>query len=173
MDNSVQNFKDKFLTFLEKSGAEILKTTNPYELFRFKCEEGLGIIYQGKKGVSSVGAADTAMEFFDNKWEWAASKNYERFEKPQARAYLLGRDGENCFYCTQELGDDITVEHLLSKANGGNDNFANLVLAHEECNVRAGSLSLKEKFELFHDMRLRSEAKLIPKESVLVGKIND
>lgn len=147
------DFKDKFQTFLEKSGVEFLELTNPYELFRFRCKEGVGVVYEGKRGITCTGAADTALEFFRNKRDWIASKKYQRFERPETRNFLLERDGTKCFFCNKEMGEDVTIEHLLPRKSGGNDNYANLVLAHQKCNLAVGSISLKEKFLFFHNSR--------------------
>lgn len=72
---------------------------------------------------------------------------------------LKARDGEDCFYCGNKLGTDITVEHLLSKAHRGSNRLENLALAHNKCNSKAGSLSLAEKVELRDRLRKENAAK--------------
>ncbi len=49
--------------------------------------------------------------------------------------------------------NDMTLEHLLAKANGGTNQLANLVLAHEVCNAAAKDMSIMDKVlfrELMH-----------------------
>lgn len=67
---------------------------------------------------------------------------------------VLDRDGKECFYCGQELTfEQATVEHLIPLSNGGNNTDANLVLAHKECNMEAGSLPIIEKVKLRESKR--------------------
>lgn len=77
------------------------------------------------------------------------------FADPKAiRAWLRGRDGDNCFLCG-ELIDftlpvagkwpasprsmGVTIDHRLPRSAGGRDDFANLHLAHGRCNQRKGA----------------------------------
>lgn len=70
-------------------------------------------------------------------------------EGKRKRGALLARDGDKCFYCREPMDElDMTIEHLLAKAHGGSNAMANLVLAHSECNRKAGKLSLVEKLAL-------------------------
>ncbi len=139
---------DRFLTYVQQSGADMLEPTNPYEKIRFRCKEGIGIVYQGKKGFTLEGAARTAYVYFERKLTWKAGEVCPPFKRPEMRELLLARDGCNCFYCGLPLGEDITVEHILSKEHGGSDHLANLALAHEKCNVAAGCLPVVEKFAI-------------------------
>src|ERR1700740_1829662 len=51
---------------------------------------------------------------------------------------LRARDGNNCFYCGVAIvGEDVTLEHLLSEKDGGSWRLANLALAHKKCNELA------------------------------------
>lgn len=144
---------EKFKTYVAKAGADILEPTNQYELLRFMSREGIGIVYEGKRGITFTGAALTAYQFFDNGKQYVASKNYQRWERPTVVAALLERDGGDCFYCGKEMADDITVEHILAKAHGGPDSEENLCLAHERCNKDMGSLSVVEKIKAVLLMR--------------------
>lgn len=61
---------------------------------------------------------------------------------------MIKRDGTKCFYCGQELEDDITVEHLISLVCGGKNSLGNMVLCHYDCNKNAGNLSVAEKVNM-------------------------
>lgn len=65
--------------------------------------------------------------------------------------FLLQKYGDTCFYCGQPLGDDITIEHLLSKSRVGQrsaDHIDNLALAHQRCNSSAANMSLYDKIKM-------------------------
>lgn len=141
---------EKFTTYVKEAGAELLETTNQHEVLRFRCKEGVGIVYFGRRGFNLQGAALTAHSFFARRKRWRASKHYQRYEKPEMREALLQRDGNTCFYCGVDmLEEDMTIEHLLSKAHGGTSIEENLVVVHESCNKQAGSLPLPEKIKMF------------------------
>lgn len=56
--------QDKFKSWLSEMGAVVLDTTNPYELVRFKTENGVSVIYEGKKGVTFTGESEEAYDKF-------------------------------------------------------------------------------------------------------------
>ncbi|MCB1719740.1 MAG: HNH endonuclease, partial [Candidatus Competibacteraceae bacterium] len=94
-----------------------------------------------------TGDSAEAYRAFDNGKSWQGTdKNKARLVRrsPKVKT-LLRRDGGNCFYCREPLGDDITVEHLVCRAHGGPNHISNLVLAHGQCNHAAGHLSAAEK----------------------------
>lgn len=62
---------------------------------------------------------------------------------------LIDRGGSRCFYCGRELErNEITIEHLKAKANGGGSGLNNLKISCKPCNVKVGNLSVKEKMKL-------------------------
>lgn len=69
---------------------------------------------------------------------------------------LIIRDGSDCWYCAQPLGNDITKEHLIPKSDGGANTQENLVLAHERCNQMAGNMPLPMKHALREYLRAKS-----------------
>ena len=75
-------------------------------------------------------------------------------------ARLLARDGNDCWYCGDELveGPSTTIEHVVSRSNGGGNRIENLVLAHHRCNTLAGDRPVTEKLELRAEMRASREA---------------
>lgn len=73
---------------------------------------------------------------------------------------LQERDGSDCFYCGLPMEDsDTSVEHLLSKADGGTDRLSNLALAHRKCNELAADLPVVGKVLLREKLRTDSHRK--------------
>ncbi|KAI3590435.1 hypothetical protein D9X30_4668 (plasmid) [Cupriavidus sp. U2] len=54
---------------------------------------------------------------------------------------------------------DTSVEHLLSKADGGTDRLSNLALAHRKCNELAADLPVVGKVLLREKLRTDSHRK--------------
>jgi 5-methylcytosine-specific restriction endonuclease McrA len=56
------------------------------------------------------------------------------------------RDGFQCTYCGRKSSNTltITVDHILPKAKGGNNNYENLTTCCNPCNSKKGSLLLIE-----------------------------
>jgi len=52
------------------------------------------------------------------------------------RRALLRRDGDRCCYCKSQFSDTNppTIEHVIPRANGGENALTNLRLACGECN---------------------------------------
>lgn len=140
---------NKFKTYILKSGAIIIDPTNIYEKIRFKCKDGVGVVYSSKNGYTITGCAATAYDFFKRKKDWKANHKYKHYEKPEVLEELYERDGEICFYCGDILGEDVTIEHILSIFHGGPSDLSNLCLTHKACNIKAGNLPLIEKIKLF------------------------
>lgn len=141
----------EFLYFLEQSGAEILSTTNIYEVLRFKANGKVGILYKNKNDrISSMNEeALNAFDLFLKKERYHATERKKRIRKSVVIKSLLQRDGKNCFYCSKEMHDgEETLEHLLSIVHGGNNHISNLALCHKECNLISGRLSVVEKIML-------------------------
>jgi hypothetical protein len=61
---------DKFKTFLKISGAELQKTTNEYELVRFRTINGVSVVYKGKRGYSFTGEAQEAFDAMKRSTVW-------------------------------------------------------------------------------------------------------
>jgi len=49
--------------------------------------------------------------------------------------FLLGYQGNVCFYCGETMFDDIHVDHVLPRQVINHDEIWNLVLAHSNCNL--------------------------------------
>lgn len=135
--------------YLTQAGAEVLVTTNNYELVRFRANGKVSVIYLGKKGLAFNDSQGT--EVVSN---WASGKGWTAGVKKIRRgsvAYrtLVHRDGDECFFCLKPVGPkDFSTEHLLSIAQGGNNHLANLALSHRECNGKAGHMSVMQKIKV-------------------------
>lgn len=69
---------------------------------------------------------------------------------------LRQRDGDACWLCGLPTTDrDRTIEHLLARTHGGNDDLANLCLTHGDCNQRLNDLPIVRKVEQRDEIRRR------------------
>jgi len=140
-----------FAEYLAAHGAEILATTNPYEILRYRMDDcGLVIIHKNGKGALSSMPAVAWSHYQDFKKNRAPS----RTKRPSGaslesiRRRLIDRDGDRCCYCSCPLNNDMTLEHWLPVRDGGNNCFANIALAHSACNRAADSLPIMQKIIL-------------------------
>lgn len=141
-----------FADWLAARGAEVLTTTNEWEMVRFRSDRGVGVIYQNRAGKRSyTGPAHDAWQGFRSNTDWRAFPRGSRRTRHRTDVVLqtlFDRDGEACFFCGDPLEEDVTKEHLHSVTNGGNSHLGNLALAHEGCNLLATHLSVVEKVKL-------------------------
>ena len=152
-----------FKGFLKSNGCIILKTTRKEELVRFNGYE-LASINTNRR--LSKYAKSALLAFYSNS-EWDQSSHIRigkipkmsSSRKKNVRKELLERDGCNCFYCGKELKEDITIEHLISRVNGGKNKTGNLVLSHKKCNQFAGNKSVASKVKVAFKYRLRQTQK--------------
>lgn len=145
-----KKFAKSFEEFLVASGAEILKTTNAWEVARFKTCNGICVLYQNGRGKVSYSNeyAHNAYSAYVDKRKWTAGDIAERIKRKTVEELLLERDGSECFFCRcafDNISSKPTLEHLLSISDGGTNHLSNLVLAHSECNTEAGNLAIIEK----------------------------
>ncbi|NJN27463.1 MAG: HNH endonuclease [Cyclobacteriaceae bacterium] len=59
-----------------------------------------------------------------------------------SRENVFKRDGFTCQYCG--TNQDLTLDHLIPKAKGGETKWNNLVTACKKCNSRKGDFNLEE-----------------------------
>jgi len=153
---------NKFRDYLEQCGAGFIPCTNEFEVMRFECQAGMGVLYRNSKGLfSPTGEMATAYALFKKGKTWKAYESKRQQFSKKHKERLRREHGGYCFYCghlmdfngTSEEGLTVTVEHLLSLAHGGTNSHANIVLAHERCNAEAGSKTLREKIYLRDKMR--------------------
>jgi hypothetical protein len=50
--------------------------------------------------------------------------------------FLNGYQGNSCFYCGEQMAEDIHVDHVLPRQIINHDEIWNLVLCHEHCNLQ-------------------------------------
>ncbi len=68
-----------------------------------------------------------------------------RLRVPFSRRNLHRRDGNHCQYCGRRLkAQDMTVDHVVPRSQGGRNSWENCVIACRRCNSRKGSKGLKE-----------------------------
>lgn len=150
-----------FVKWLEDAGAEILATTNPYEVLRFRANGQTSVIYRRAHGHVSKWTGDSAAAWraFRDGVRWDAGAGRSKLNRPKTRQRiqaLLKRDGRACFYCGIDLEEgEETLEHIVPRTRGGTHHLANLALAHERCNQDAGNLSAVEKVKLRDRIRAR------------------
>lgn len=144
---------EKFKTYLGNCGAEVLPPTNIYELVRFKTENGVSVVYTGKRGITFTGESETAYNLFEQGRKWR-TVNRKRIALTDIKARLASRDTKECFYCgiRYKTLDNYTVEHLLSFSHGGKENINNLALACHDCNMAVGNIAVVKKV-LFRDSK--------------------
>ncbi len=60
-----------------------------------------------------------------------------RNDIPLTKRNILRRDGYTCQYCGRK-GNDMTVDHVIPRSQGGEDSWENLVCACTSCNSKKG-----------------------------------
>lgn len=145
--------KKQFITWLNKMGAEVLDPTNPFELIRFRTQNGVSVIYTGKKGVTFTGESEEAYGLFNRGKKWKVVDR-KRKNLRAKKARLAARDGKACFIHGEKMNfDDLTIEHILSFSHGGTDNENNLCLACEPCQKALGNLPITKKIRIIAEKR--------------------
>lgn len=168
----------EFAAWLASNGAEVRAPTNPYEVVRY-----LAYVDGSKKALTHiVYAKDSGLLTFTGQsrehyiqfatgskmypdtapgnppqgWQRPSGEPFNKKDKSVGgvkREKLLARDGDECWFCGDPMGDDCTIEHLVPKSDGGKNSLANYALAHGECNRRAANLPLVKKIALRAQMR--------------------
>lgn len=164
-----------FASWLAMGGAEIGIPSNPYEVIRYRSYPYGGgklqthIVYRKETdeltwcgesrahyGMFKSGCAFTEQPranpaVFLTTYPTETAK--VKLKSEVRRESLLARDGDECWFCGDPLGDDITIEHLVPKSVGGRNMLANYALAHADCNHRAANKPLIQKIELRNKLR--------------------
>ena len=145
-----------FQAWIQDAGGLIQQPTNEWEVLRYNMpgRSKPAIIYRRKTGTLTLtNGAEQDFAKFQNGQRPERIRKALLPKKAGMRERLLERDGPICCFCGQLLGDDITFEHWLSAACGGNNHEANLALAHEACNRAADSACIMEKIAFRDAMR--------------------
>lgn len=138
--------EEKFKKYLTDRGAVVLPPTNPWEVVRFRTQNGVSVVYTNKHGhLTYTGESAKAYEFFKAGRKWTAVDRKRQSLKAQ-KVKIAERDGKICFFHGEKLDyDKLTIEHLLEFSKGGSDHIANLALACEDCNKAVVGMSVTEK----------------------------
>jgi hypothetical protein len=169
-----QQFKvADFAAWLAEQGAEIGQPTNPYELIRYRAfwqgsaKAVTHIVYTKENGLLTyMGGARAHYQAMldgeplpDTQEEADTAKRANRVRASRSiRERLLKRDGGDCWFCGEQMGDDCTIEHLIPRAAGGTNSLVNLALAHRLCNQKAEDWPLARKLELRAELRGKATA---------------
>lgn len=139
-----------FRAFLTAHGAQVLNVTSEWEVVRFKAGEITSIIYRNKVNkLTFTGDALKAWDAFRGNHSWRAVSPTRRRPNNPVISTLLARDGDECFFCIGKMPEGFeSVEHLVAVTHGGPNHISNFVLAHRDCNARAGHLSASEKIAI-------------------------
>lgn len=154
----------KFREWLRQCGAELLKTTNEWEVLRFRANGQVGIIYTNKKGQWTYSEhARKLRDTFQSGRHVKLANPVKRGKVTDERINaLMERDGRSCFYCGGKLTHkSATVEHLCPVAHGGPNHMANLALACEQCNKMAGNQPITEKVRMRDAMRKKQSIRQV------------
>jgi len=162
----VEQFKlAEYIQWLTKFGAEVGQPTNPYEVIRYrayvakKAHAEVHIIYRKDNGLLTFTGHTRKhyQAFLDKKPLAHAAAPQPQTGVPSKsenrRARLIARDGDGCWFCGLELGDDATIEHLVPRSKGGVNHLDNFVLAHRKCNSDAADKPLTAKIEMRTQLR--------------------
>jgi hypothetical protein len=152
--------ESKFAIWLQQNGAEILPCSNEYEEIRFKGSE-IGVKYKSGK-FSNLYASHADYCYKNNKkWNGRPVNVGRKSSYKKEKISIIKRDGLACFYCGELLGDDITLEHLISLTSGGLNQLSNMVLAHHKCNQKMNHKPLVDKVNYALKMRVKLLTKII------------
>lgn len=171
-----------FAAWLSSNGAEIRTPTNAYEVIRYLAFMPGGtkaqthIVYAKETGrLTFAGVTREHYEAFLAGEKIAGmfvSKLDEKTDGPSnpprdksvvsktavRRERLLERDGDECWFCGDPMGDDCTIEHLVPRSKGGVNHLDNFALAHRKCNADAADKPLVDKLALRQRMRSKANA---------------
>jgi len=75
-------------------------------------------------------------------------KNCDRFARPRvifSRRNLFRRDRNTCQYCgTKRITEELSIDHLVPRSQGGVSSWTNCVVACLGCNCRKGNRTLED-----------------------------
>lgn len=135
--------------YLENIGANLIETTNSYEIARFIANDETCVIYEGKRGLSgSNPLSNKIISAFLEKKLINIQDEKRRPLKDKFYKKLIERDGNKCFYSGRDMTiENASIEHLIPLSKGGKNNLDNLVLCLKEENEKMANLPLVEKIK--------------------------
>ncbi|OQY06385.1 MAG: hypothetical protein B6I28_06360 [Fusobacteriia bacterium 4572_132] len=99
---------------------------------------------------------------------------FERYEDiKKMKQNFLKNEERICFLCGKPIAEnEISVDHIIPKANSGRDVICNYAITHKKCNSIKGKNSIKEVIEkkLF-DIDEKREKILLDKEKEIKKKL--
>ena len=161
IEERLVSFKD----WLAKAGAELLASTNEWEVLRFRDGDTTSIVYKNAKGRATfTGTALDAWNAYKTGAKWRCAVRRTKREHKNARdrsmVTIRKRDGDLCFFCAQLVAEDEeSVEHLVDLTYGGPNHISNKFLAHIDCNNAAVGLSAPEKIARYAAARMPKEVR--------------
>ncbi len=69
--------------------------------------------------------------------------HYNSMDVVMSRKNIMIRDKHTCQYCGSK-SSSMTIDHIIPKDRGGNDNWDNLITACQQCNKKKGNLLPEE-----------------------------
>ncbi len=81
------------------------------------------------------------------------------------RDFIFAKNNGQCAYCGNK-GEEI--EHIVPRSKGGTDSIHNLALSCRECNIKKGTLSLKEFGKIINKDLSHIEPRKLPKEAAII-----
>ena len=89
---------------------------------------------------------DLKSEFEEVKQDYLDDSPMKFVNRPVIRAIMWDKSLGRCWYCGRELNPfrDFSVDHIVSRSDGGDESYENLVPSCRHCNRSKGDRSLEE-----------------------------
>lgn len=144
-------------------------------------EKTVEVIYQKTNKKLSNTSIDRAERMVKKKkGEWLVEgekillhQSYKDVKK--LKAEFLDDKERICYLCGESIKEDeVSVDHIIAKANFGQDIKKNYAIAHKVCNSIKGKFSIKEVIEKkLIDISDKRAKKLIKKEKSLIEQLKN
>ena len=136
-----------FDNYLEQIGADKVDVKSCWEMARFKANDEVCVIYEGKKGFNfSNDLAKKVFEAFQQGRLINIQSEKRKSLGQKFKIKIYERDGDKCFYSGKQMTmEEATIEHLIPLSKGGKNNLDNLVLCLGEENRKMANMPLVEK----------------------------
>lgn len=148
MEGKPIKFKN-FDQYLDAIGADKIETKSCWEIARFRANNEVCVVYEGKRGASfSNPLAEKIYKSFLEKKLINIQSEKRQSLGAKFKLKIYERDGNKCFYSGKEMAiDEATIEHLIPLSRGGKNNIDNLVLCLREENLKMADRPLIEKIK--------------------------
>ena len=87
---------------------------------------------------------------------------------------IISRDKHTCVYCSFK-GDSfekwlqLSIDHLIPKSQGGNDDFENLVTACNHCNSVTNRYKVSSEITSIDDITIQKKKIIIEKKNIVAS----